>query len=431
MNSKGRHILHITAHLGGGVGRVLLNYLAAVKNGPDRHHLLCLDYANEAARTRAAAEGLELGDRCAEDWPTLFRAVAEADLVILHWWNHPLSYALLAAGPWPPARLLLWSHVSGRRAPQIITRDLLNFPDIFLAASPVTLKLPVFNDFSGRADLVFSCAGLEHVEGLEPQTHDGFRVGYLGTVDYVKMHPDFLKLCLAADIPQAVFAVAGGPEDERLRAEAAAIGATDRFEILGQISNIRAFLSSLDVFGYPLNPDHYGTGEQALIEAQAAGLPAVVLSGGAEEQVIEPGQSGLAAADAEDYGRCLRLLYENPVLRAEMSAAARLRARERFDIESTIKAFERIFDQALQKPKWSRASWPHQSPADLFLSSQGEEAAFFENMDQAPLENLDIKSLSLAALSPSRGSVFHYASFFPGDRRLQAWAKKIKTLMEQ
>ena len=39
-------ILHITPHLGGGVGRVLLNYLSKVKDDNCFiHQVACLDYA--------------------------------------------------------------------------------------------------------------------------------------------------------------------------------------------------------------------------------------------------------------------------------------------------------------------------------------------------------------------------------------------------
>ena len=47
-------ILHITPHLGGGVGRVVLNYLSKYKNNLDiKHRVVCLDYANDEAKKRA------------------------------------------------------------------------------------------------------------------------------------------------------------------------------------------------------------------------------------------------------------------------------------------------------------------------------------------------------------------------------------------
>ena len=44
-NLEKNTVLHITPHLGGGVGRVLLNYLTKVKNnGRFSHEIACMDY---------------------------------------------------------------------------------------------------------------------------------------------------------------------------------------------------------------------------------------------------------------------------------------------------------------------------------------------------------------------------------------------------
>ncbi|MDL2260440.1 glycosyltransferase family 4 protein, partial [Deltaproteobacteria bacterium OttesenSCG-928-K17] len=344
-------ILHITPHLGGGVGRVLLNYFQAAHGGPNQHGAACLDGANAAAKARAESIGLSLFEHLGRNHEALFELVKAADLVVTHWWNHPLLSDLLWRGNWPAARVLLWSHVSGALPPQVITPYLAAFPDIFAAASPVTLGLPVF---SGRAEprrgiappqingdstiasgngldspitfrprLLFSSAGVGHVARAEPRPHQGFRIGYLGTVDYAKMHPDFIDMSLAAQLPpDVVFTVAGGPEHEALKREVDRRGLAGRFEIIGPIDDVEGFLAELDVFGYPLNPEHYGTGEQVLIEAQAAGAPPVVLGGGAEEYVVEDGLTGLVAKSPEDYGACLARLYHQRDLRSRLAAQA-------------------------------------------------------------------------------------------------------------
>jgi glycosyltransferase involved in cell wall biosynthesis len=435
-------IAHITPHLGGGVGQVLLNYLARVQGGPDKHELWCLDYANPQARARADREGLVLRDSLGLDHGRLAAAVRRADIVVAHWWNHPLLYAWFMGGLIPPCRLLLWSHVSGLAEPQVFTPALAAFPDLFAVATPHSFTSPVWQDrpMAGRAAhprLLFSCAGLEHVARAEPRPHPGFRVGYLGTVDYVKMHPGFLDMCLAADLPEARFAVAGGPKDRELAREAEAKGAAGRFEILGQISDIESFLSSLDVFGYPLNPRHYGTGEQCLIEAQAAGAPPVVLAGGAEEYVVEDGLTGLVAKNEADYSRCLERLYHDRELRLALSARARARARERFDIDSMVQGFEALYAELMARPK-SHKAWPGNpgpgparfSPAEIFLSSQGGLGRFFAEAGpglSGPERTGELFSrLNITAYSETRGSVFHYLSFFPEDRGLKHWAALLR-----
>jgi len=431
-------IMHVTPHLGGGVGRVLLNYLARVHGGPDRHELWCLDYANHQAKKRAAQVGLVLHDSLGLDHGSLAAAAREADIVVAHWWNHPLICAWFMGGLIPPCRLLLWSHVSGLASPQIFTPALAAFPDIFAVSTPHSFTAQVWQDWpdadrTKRLRLLFSCAGLEHVARAEPRPHQGFRVGYLGTVDYVKMHPDFINLSLSADLPEARFVVAGGPKDRELAKEAEALGAAARFEILGQISDIENFLSSLDVFGYPLNPRHYGTGEQCLIEAQAAGVPPVVLAGGAEEYVVEDGQTGLVAQGEANYSRCLERLYHDRDLRLALSARARVRARDRFDIQSTVQGLEALYAELMARPKTAK-TWPENSasglgsltPAEIFLNSQGPLAQFFAETAPGKADKKRagelFSRLNIADYSETRGSVFHYLSFFPEDPGLKHWA---------
>lgn len=418
-------ILHVTPHLGGGVGRVLLAYLEEALQRGQRHRLACLEYANEPSLKQAEKLRLELRDRLGLDWRALNSLAAEADLVVLHWWNHPLLYAWLTSGPWPPARLLLWSHVSGRAAPQVITPALAAFPDILAVASPVSLSLPALAAHLAKTRLLFSSAGIEAAARVRPRPHPGFRAGYLGTVDYAKMHPDFLDLCLEADLPGAVFPVAGGPEYEALKKQAESRGASERFEILGPVADPLDFLAGLDVLVYPLNPDHYGTGEQVLIEAQAIGIPPLVLAGGAEEFVVEHERTGLVAADRQDFVNSLRRLSEDRELRSRLGAEARRRAAERFPLANTVAGFDRLYQELMAGPKRPR-QWPEAGlpfcPWDFFLRSQGPAAELYERLAHhssgagAPAE---VGLIPPAGRTATRGSVLHYAGFFPDDERLQ------------
>jgi len=45
----------------------------------------------------------------------------------------------------------------------------------------------------------------------------------------------------------------------------------ERIEFCGETAEPAAALSDADIFFYPLQPDHYGTAENALIEAMSLG----------------------------------------------------------------------------------------------------------------------------------------------------------------
>lgn len=435
-------VLHVTPHLGGGVGRVLLNYLAhTFSNDQEQHALICLDYANPDAAARAAAIGIPLEDRMGGRIPELLNRMAQADIVVMHWWNHPLLYALMVRETLPATRLLLWSHVSGLFPTQNFTEELIAYPDLFVIASPVSFDAQPVRCLSpsergDRVRLVFSCAGIEHVASAKPLPHDGFRIGYVGTVDYCKMHPHFIQMSAAVDIPSARFVVCGGPNEAAIRQDAIIAGFADRFDFLGQVTDVASQLSTFDIFGYPLAPYHYGTGEQALIEALAAGVPPVVLSNGAEQHILHDGITGIVAKDESAYIHALELLHSKPEFRKILSENARRMARERYTIEILARSWSALYEEALQTPKrtrhWTGSHGADATAAEIFLASLGEYG-----VDYAQSMKTELDASVLAAddsiahgselfRSKTRGSAFHYQTFYPDDPWLKLWCGLIQ-----
>jgi glycosyltransferase involved in cell wall biosynthesis len=326
--------------------------------------------------------------------------------------------------------------VSGHHAPQVFTENLLRFPDLFALTTPHSLAAPALAALSGeeraeRVRVLFQCGGFDHVPRAGPRPADGrLRIGYVGTVDGQKMHPRFLDLCLAADLPpEAVFVVAGGPEHEELRRAAAERGAAERFEILGPVEDVPALLATLDVFGYPLNRTHYGTTELALLEAQAAGVPPVVLGGGAESFLVRDGVTGLAAADEVDYGRKLGRLARDPELRNRLAAAASEDVRRRFSLENTVAAVDGLYAELLARPqrlrRHGRAAAAPLEPYEIFLESQGGRAEDFRRIMRGERPAADFEPIFF---SPTRGRVFHYRRFFPDDPRLAECGRRLSAL---
>src|SRR5260221_6853670 len=98
-------ILHITPHLGAGVGTVVLNYLSHVSKSPSfEHKIICLDYANPQAITIAKKVGFPLFGDMSKKREEVLGLITEADLVLIHWWNHPLLYDFLVREKLPPSR---------------------------------------------------------------------------------------------------------------------------------------------------------------------------------------------------------------------------------------------------------------------------------------------------------------------------------------
>ncbi len=86
--------------------------------------------------------------------------------------------------------------------------------------------------------------------------------------------------------------------------------------------------ASSDIFVFPSTTDTYGN---AVLEAQASGLPAVVTDSGGAQEVIRPDKSGLVATsmNVEAFTRAIEAILESPELRERMAAESRRVAQER------------------------------------------------------------------------------------------------------
>ncbi len=437
-------ILHITPHLGGGVGRVVLNYLATAKTkSAFDHQVACLDYANDQALAAAGSIGFKLTDKLSDKPEQLTNMIAAADVVLVHWWNHPLLYDFLVRVVLPPCRLVLWSHTSGFNAPYVFTEKILNYPDLFVLTTPVSLATKEIKNLSDdrrrTLRVIWSTGGVEHVKAVQSQKHDGFNIGYIGTVDYAKLHPNFLKICDKINIPDVKFIVCGGANELEIKKEAEALGIAGKFIFTGLISDIKEYLPIFDVFGYPLAPYHYGTCDQALAESMAAGVVPVVLPNSMEKYMVKDSLTGLVAANEDDYVRAVEELYKNKVLREVLSNNAKQYAADTFSLDKLVEDWEAVFQELMKmsqtEKRWKIFKNSHDLTAkDVFLEALGDYGQVFVDFCEA--KSAEAKSLAAAKIaklgespvwqSSTKGTVNQYCLFFSDDEHLNFWSKLIK-----
>src|SRR5256714_14644953 len=200
---------------------------------------------------------------------------------------------------------------------------------------------------------------------------DRVAVGFAGFVRRQKGWPELVsaaELLVEQDAP-AHFVIMGGgvrpPEYFRTvrgRALAAANLLTDEesaikelvaekgldrhFSFLPFTAETREIYSALDVVTFP----NQGVGlGRPVLEAATYGKP-VVASGSADGAgVLLPGKTGLLLDDASppNIAAALRLLIEDPELRARLGEAAAEHARERFDPARNARAVESVYDSLL------------------------------------------------------------------------------------
>ena len=208
-------LLHIAPHAGGGIGSVLRPLIAdQLASHAYVPQLLTLDHLNDKTRRFCNNLHIPWADSIGVDPLNAYSHIKAADVVIIHWWNHPLLTALLAQGL-PSSRYLIWCHVNGYHAPQSITDEILNLPAKIIFTSSTSMNIPAVKETQARHRKQFSVipstCGLPKHLPVTAHKQNPFTAGYVGTVDPAKLHKAFLDIIEKSDLEHPV-AVAGGPE---------------------------------------------------------------------------------------------------------------------------------------------------------------------------------------------------------------------------
>lgn len=428
------HLLHITAHLGGGVGKVLSRLVQESARSQVRieHTIVTL----EPLEKFQFADHIEAHGGKLIINPTLDRLnelAASADIVQLEWWHHPAMTAWLCSGLLPAMRLIIWSHVSGLHPPQILP-DFVRAPHRFLFTSPCSLEHPALCQLEPktrkRTGVVFSSGGFDDLP--DPKHHPirtPLRAGYVGTLNFAKLHPQLMDYLAAVDLPEFRLLMVGDPSTgKELQIQAEQLGIDNRIELCGYRTNIAETLAGFDVFVYLLNPLHYGTTENALLEAMAMGVVPIVMDNPAERQLVRHGETGLRITNPQQLNDALRWLEQNPESYLRLAKTASTEVRHRFSIAQTSKSLSSYYIAVSNEEKKIvdfRQIFGN-APADWFRSCQDNHIALFPDVVQASNHTThDLHFLH----EKNKGSVFHYQRTFPNDPRLSAWANNLNNLI--
>jgi L-malate glycosyltransferase len=426
-------VLHLAAHLGGGVGKALSGLVAqaAASDARIEHAIVILEEPEKP-------QFIERIRRCGgevmicPDADRLAASIAAADIVQLEWWNHPATIACLCNPPLPAMRLIVWCHVSGLHTP-IIPRKLIAAAQRFLFTSPCSLKavdptsLPPNN--AERLGVVSSCGGFDGLPWPDGQGGDRLVAGYIGSFNFSKMHPRYVEFLAAVEDADITVRLIGDATNRaELTRQCDEIGRPQLVEFRGYTRDVAAELASINVLAYLLNPQHYGTTENALLEAMAMGIVPIVLDNPAECCIIDDRRTGLIVASPAEFAAAVEWLSKNPDQRRRLGQQAAESVRVRFAVEKMELSLNAHYRAVASREKQPIAFTDifGADPADWFLSCQ-EHPAVFLDADSSPRDVDELAAFGL--LERTKGSVFHFSHYFPGNGRLAAWASRLAKLV--
>lgn len=422
-------ILHVTAHMGGGAGNAISNIIQQDKR--DEHLLISL----QRSAKRQYVSCCEMKGTKVLEEPSMEEAndwMAQADVIVVHWWHHPLMCEFLAKFPKElSTRLVLWSHISGCGYPHLREEFALSFERVYFT-TPFSYENVDWSK-QGNEKIRKHSTVLYGIGNLDEKKY-GYRkhnaieecvVGYVGTLGNAKLHPLFIDYCKAVidKVPKCHFLLVGDETDAKwLQEEIKGCGLENYFTFTGYCENVSEQLGKMDIFGYPLNPNHFGTTENVVLEAMLRCLPVVMLRQNTEKYIVDDGKTGFLVESVEEYGSVIAKLYEAAELRNAVGSRARELVLGRYNSEMNSKKFHAELETILLSPK-KRYSFENicgKYPYQWFLSGMNEETrSVFESFLQGDITDETLRSYlqngGEILRGESKSSIRHFGYFFPKD----------------
>jgi glycosyltransferase involved in cell wall biosynthesis len=416
--------LHVSAHLGGGVGRVLSEVArfrreqgAAVEDT-----FVCLE-APKTERYLKVLKTIGANVCVSPSRKELQALVANADIVQIEWWHHPLMAEFLTQWEMPESRLVIWSHISGLHYPAI-PESFVRLPHAFLFTSGVSLSAIERSDHGEEniVRVVHSSGGFDDIP-LASRTSGGqLRFGYLGSLNPAKLHPEIVEYLQRVDVPDFQVEFYGDPSaNSRLRDFAGQNARNSPVVLRGYTDEPFRALGGMDVFVYLLNPEHYGTTENALLEAMACGALPVVLNNPVERTIVENGKTGIVVDSPRAFADAIASLCRNPAECRRLGVDSASTVREKCSVENTAAQLETIYRVAMDIPKrrFDFAGVFGSTPSAWFKSCLGKYTSLFEG-DIGEVNR--VERLRHAFLyERSKSSAFQFSTYFPSDAVLKDW----------
>ena len=178
---------------------------------------------------------------------------------------------------------------------------------------------------------------------------DAFVIGSVGRLAWEKNY-ELLVRAFAAFLgrhPEGFLVIVGeGPYCERIEAAVLSAGIRGRCLLAGIQGDVKPWLQAMDI--YCLSSLTEGA-SITLLEAAAAGLPAVVTNVGGNAEIVRDGVNGLVVLpkDAVALSAAFERLHRDPDERGRMGLAARARVTEQYSVERMVDAYLRLYREVL------------------------------------------------------------------------------------
>jgi glycosyltransferase involved in cell wall biosynthesis len=176
-------------------------------------------------------------------------------------------------------------------------------------------------------------------------------IGTVAGLRAVKNLPRLVRAFAAMTSPGARLVIVGtGPESERIAAEARRCGVGDRLLMPGFLADPARWIAHFDVFALSSDSEQFPI---SLVEAMAAGLPAVATAVGDVTHMVADDNRPLIVATEDEaaFAAALDSLAQRPDLRRAIGRANREKAAAEYDEAGMIARYARLYGEAIGRPR--------------------------------------------------------------------------------
>ena len=188
------------------------------------------------------------------------------------------------------------------------------------------------------------------IPGFERRPHEVV-VGTVAGLRAVKNLPRLVRAFAAMSHREKRLVIVGaGLESERIAAAARAAGVAAQLLMPGFLADPARWIGHFDIFALSSDSEQFPI---SLVEAMAAGLPAVATAVGDVPAMISADNRPLIVdpQDEAGFAAALDSLADQPNLRRAIGAANREKAVAEYDEKQMIEAYARLYGEAIGRPE--------------------------------------------------------------------------------
>jgi hypothetical protein len=211
------------------------------------------------------------------------------------------------------------------------------------------------------------------------------------------------------------------------------------------VRDVVNFYKKADVFIYPLRNDHYGTGEQVILEALASGLPVVAFDNPAEKAILVDGNDSILVSTSNEFVEAVSGLINDTQRMHSMALNAVSRIQKNFNAQEMscklVKIFYEILSFEKLTPNLPAEFFRNTNELSLYALNSFFDERIYESIIRDPARGVELVysqikpdlsdySNAIKWLDTSKSTPFHYQRYFPDCPDLKLLTELIKGQIE-